>query len=158
MGSLYRFSPVKNETDLDQVWSYITTELDKLSKEVFNQKLPITTLKIFAHYQEEYDYLHRLISKLGPEAPFNSKTSFYAQVDRKICGTDIKYLGVRIVDPYRLQVGCGDFEVGNFKNLKTENVNKSAFVRTFREDMLEIWHPDYDILGYVVSPFIVDVS
>jgi len=119
MDRIYRFSPIENEEDIKKVFSYIALELNKLSNKVLGKSLHIDTLKIFAHYSKEFDFIHKYISKLGPKAPFNSETSFYTQVQQKIEGFDIKYLGLRIVDPYRLHVGCGDYyEPKNFENLK----------------------------------------
>jgi hypothetical protein len=150
-GTLYRFSPIEDEKTLNNVLAYLVVELDKLAQTVFKKSLAITTLKVFPHYLDEYDYLRSIISSLGDPAPFNSKTSFYVGVARKIEGHEIKYLGVRVVDPYRLQVGCGDYEVEDFEQFKIEYLNSSPFIRSFREDMIEIWHPDFDILGYVVK-------
>ncbi|HWA52249.1 MAG TPA: hypothetical protein VG895_04295 [Patescibacteria group bacterium] len=150
MKTIYPFSPIKNEKDLNKALEYITSELEKLSLEIFQEKLPITTLKIFPHYFDEYDYLYDLISKKGPREPFSSETSLYIKVQEKILNYNINYLGVRIVDPYRLQVGCGDYEIDNFQEFKNKWKDKSPFIRNFKEDMIEIWHPDFDVLGYVI--------
>ncbi|HSX39935.1 MAG TPA: hypothetical protein VLI92_05090 [Candidatus Saccharimonadales bacterium] len=152
MSSPYQFSPITNEEQFDQVLSYLTLELEKLSQKLFNQKLPITTLKVFPHYFEEYDYLKSLITKMGPAASFNAKTSFYIKTSKKIRDYHIEYIGVRIVDPYRLQVGCGDYEPGNYKEFKTKHLNTSPYIREVPNDMLEVWHPDFNVLGYVVPP------
>lgn len=150
MNKLYRFSPIENENDLDKVWEYLTSELEKLSQELLKQSLPINNLKVFAHYPEEYDYLHKLISKMGAKASFSSDTSFYVEVNKKIKGYEIKYVGVRVVDPYRMQVGCGDYEIADYQSFREEILNKSQFVRSFRDDIVELWHPDFDVLGYIV--------
>ncbi|MFS8131402.1 MAG: hypothetical protein ACMG57_05515 [Candidatus Dojkabacteria bacterium] len=153
MNKLYRFSPIKDEKTFKEALSYITTQLESLSKELFQEALPINTVKIFPHYLDEYDYLYKLVKDLGPKASFSSDTSYYAEVDQMVGGYNIKYIGVRIVDPYRLQVGCGDYEIENFKEFREKHSNESKFVRDFRgEDMIEIWHPDYDVLGYIVPP------
>lgn len=149
MKKIYRFSPIKTEEQIEEVLSYITSELEKLSLKSFDKELPITTLKIFPHYFDEYKYLLDYVMKLGPKASFSSDTSYYAEVDKEINGYNIKYIGVRIVDPYRLQVGCGDYEIENFKEFEN-SIKETELIRNFREEMIEIWHPDYDILGYVV--------
>lgn len=150
MAKQYRFSPINNESTFEQVLNYLASELGKLSEKLLDQKFPITTLKIFSHYFEEYDYLYKLLSKMGPKSDFSSETSFYVQVNKRIENYDIKYLGVRVVDPYRLQVGCGDYEIDNFNQFKNEYMNKSPFIRGFDKDMIELWHPDIDVLGYVI--------
>jgi hypothetical protein len=150
MGRIYRFSPIGSENELNATLEYITVELEKLSAQLLGEKLPITNLKVFPHYPQEYEYLRNLISGIGPEPSFSSETSLYVETARKIAGYDIKYLGVRIVDPYRMQVGCGDYEIDNFEEFKKKWLGKTDFIRSFREDMVEIWHPDFDVLGYVV--------
>ncbi|OGG03278.1 hypothetical protein A2W14_00360 [Candidatus Gottesmanbacteria bacterium RBG_16_37_8] len=150
MNKLYRFSPIENEADIRKVWSYLVLELNKLSNEIFRHSLPITTLKIFPHYPKEYEFLYKLLSKMGPKSTYSSKTSLYIEREEKINDYNIKYFGIRIVDPYRLQVGCGDYEIENFAAIKKLHLNKSSYVRSFRENMLEVWHPDYDVLGYVI--------
>ncbi|HVZ12731.1 MAG TPA: hypothetical protein VG965_06910 [Patescibacteria group bacterium] len=49
-----------------------------------------------------------------------------------------------------MQVGCGDYEIDSFQKFKEKYAGKSSFIRDFRHDMLEVWHPDFDILGYVI--------
>lgn len=150
MNGQFRFSPITDEDTLNKAFEYVAAELRKLSLKILNEKLPITTLKIFPHFQEEYEYLYKLISSMGKPAPFNSKTSFYSKTSKQIDENAIKYLGVRIVDPERPQVGCGDYEINNFDEFREKYAGKSKFVRDFRKDMLEIWHPDFDVLGYVI--------
>lgn len=153
MDTLYRFSPIKDEKTFNAALEYITCELEKLSQKLFDEKLSITILNVFAHYPEEYKYLHTLVSQKGPKAQFSSESSLYVEHSQKIVDYTIEYLGVRIVDPYRMQVGCGDYEVDNFDEFKKKWLGKSDFIRQFSDDMIEIWHPDFDILGYVVPAF-----
>lgn len=152
MNNIYRFSPIKDTETFEKVLNYITVELDKLSQKLLGESLPINTLKIFPHYLDEYDYLHKLIEPMGPKAPFNSETSLYVEVKKEIEGFTIDYLGVRVVDPYRLHVGCGDYEIKNFEEFKTKYLHTSPYIREIegRDDMIEFWHPDFDVLGYVV--------
>lgn len=153
MPNIYRFSPIKDEKEFNTVLDYLVVEVEKLSQQLLNQKLPINTLKVFAHYPEEYKFLLNLVQKLGPPAPFNSETNYYAQVEKHIGNHKIDYIGVRVVDPYRMQVGCGDYEIPNFAEIKSHYADKSDFVRNLPDDdMLELWHPDFDVLGYVVPP------
>ncbi len=59
-------------------------------------------------------------------------------------------MGIRVVDPYRMHVGCGDFEIKNFEEYKKKKLGTSEYIREFTDDMIEIWHPDFDVLGYIV--------
>lgn len=147
---LYRFSPITDETAFQEALEYITEQLEELSLKILGEKLPVSYLKLFTHYPDEYTYLHDLVTKMGPESPFTSKTSFYAKVDKTIKDQHISYIGVRIIDPYRMQVGCGDYEVEDFESYK-EKFRDNPFVRYLpEENMLEIWQPDFDVLGYVI--------
>ncbi len=150
MKNIYRFSPITSPEGIDEAYSYITTELERLSLLLFGKKLPITILKIFAHYLDEYDYLYKQISQKGNPAPFNSKTSYYAEFPTKIAGYEITHVGLRIADPYRLHVGCGDYEIPDFADFKKKYLGTSPFIREFNSEMLEVWHPDFDILGYII--------
>ena len=156
MEKLYRFSPIYNEKGIEQALEYIVEQLEKLNEKVLKENLPITTIKLFAHYPEEYDYLFGIISKMGPRSKYSSNTSLYIDVDRKIGDQNIKLLGLRIVDPYRIQVGCGNWEIKNFASFKKRHLESSPFVRGMNRDadMLEVWHPDFEILGYAVPPLI----
>lgn len=153
MNNLYKFSPIENEPALQEVWNYLTTQLEKLSIEVVGEALPINTLKVFPHYPYEYDYLYQLILSKGPKAAFSSEKNLYVEVKMNVQDYLIEYLGVRVTDPNKPQVGCGDYEIDYFDQFKSERLNTSPYLREVREDMIEIWHPDYDVLGYVVPPF-----
>ena len=120
MSSIYRFSPITTQKEFEKALNYLTENLDKLSNKLLNKSLPITTLKIFPHYQNEYDYLYKHISTLGPKASFSSKTSYYVEVNKQIQGHKVNYLGIRIVDPYRLHVGCGDYEIDDFADFRNK--------------------------------------
>lgn len=147
---LYRFSPIEEEAGFKEALEYVVTQLQKLSEELLGEALPLKTVKLFAHYPDEYEYLHQLVSSLGPKDPLSSDTSFYVETDMKVAGVDVTCLGLRVVDPYRMQVGCGDLGVDDWREFKTKYHSKAPFIREFREDMIELWHPDYDVLGYIV--------
>lgn len=150
MDKIYRFSPINNDREMDEVFEYVATNLEKLSEKIFGEILPITTLKVFAHYPDEYTYMNKSILNKGKKASISSDTSLYVETNQKFNKYNIKYLGIRIVDPYRMQVGCGDYEIENFEEFKRKWLGKSDFIRSFREDMIEIWHPDFDVFGYIV--------
>jgi hypothetical protein len=97
--------------------------------------------------------LFSLISKMGPKSRYTSQTSFYVDINKKVNGYQIKLLGLRIVDPYRMQVGCGDYELDKFHEFREKHIS-SPFIRDMTKypDMLEIWHPDFDVLGYIIPP------
>jgi len=155
---LYRFSPIEdNETCLETL-SYIDEKLRELSSIVLEEKLPINTLKIFAHYDNEYSFLRQWIDSIGSAQDESSKTSYYIEPSSPmIVNNDpIEYVGIRVVDPYRGQVGCGDFVVNNFDEFKEKYLGKSEFIREVphqKYEMLELFHPDIDVLGYIVKEY-----
>ena len=150
---LYRFSPIQDEKTLETAWEYVIEELEKLSQKILGETLPISYLTLFSHYPDEYAFLHTYFSRLGPEASFSSERTLYVAVNKIIGTNNIRYMGVRNIDPYRMQVGYGDFETEKFLEYK-EKYASSPFVRDAvahdNTKMLEIWHPDFDVLGYVI--------
>lgn len=155
---LYRFSPIDNNETCLQVLEYIQNELRKLSNLVMDEELPINTLKIFAHYSDEYDFLRKWVDTLGTPDKESSSTSYYVKPNSQIVinGDPTDYLGIRTPDPYRPQVGCGDYVINNFDELKAKYINKSPFFREVthkKYHMLELFHPDIDVLGYIVKDY-----
>jgi hypothetical protein len=154
---LYRFSPISNEKECLEALEYIDLKLRELAGLVLEEKLPVNTLKIFAHYEDEYSFLRQWVDGVGARDEDNiSSTSYYVKPSTltKVNEDSIEYVGVRVPDPYRGQVGCGDFVVGNFEDFKAKHLNKSPYIREVshqRYQMLELFHPDSDVLGYVVK-------
>ena len=153
---IYRYSPIKStETCLESL-QYIDEKLRELSAVVLDEQLPINTLKIFAHYEDEYTFLRNWVDTLGKNEDEGSATSYYIKLTKPMTVNDdpIEYVGIRVPDPYRSQVGCGDFVVDNFEEFKAKYVGKSSFVREVphqKYQMLELFHPDIDVLGYIVK-------
>jgi len=152
---LYRFSPLKNSDECFDSLSYIDEQLKKLADVALGEQLPINTLKIFAHYNDEYDFLKEWVNSLG-ENGGTSTPSYYVRTPEAIKVNDdqVDYIGIRTPDPYRSQVGCGDYVVDDYEAFKDKYLGKSPFVREIphpKFEMLELFHPDIDVLGYVVK-------
>jgi hypothetical protein len=152
----YRFSPIKNDDDCNKALEYIDKKLRYLSELVLDEQLPIETLKIFAHYPEEYEFLRNWAESLGEPIEESSATSFYVKprILMVVAGDPIMHVGIRVPDPYRSQVGCGDYIVKNLDEIKSKYLGKSQFVREVEHEkyqMLELFHPDIDVLGYIVK-------
>ncbi len=155
---LYRFSPIKTDEDIQASLKYIQQELRRLSALVMDEVLPINTLKIFAHYDEEYDYLKKWIDRIGDVDDASSETSYYVapKTTIKINEDPIEFVGIRKPDPYRSHVGCGDYVVPNFEELKDKYLGSSPYIRQVphaKYEMLELFHPDIDVLGYIVKEY-----
>ncbi len=68
----------------------------------------------------DYFLVYDTTMKLYRFSPLNddesSETSYYVKPNKplKINDEPVEYIGIRVPDPYRSQVGCGDFVVNNF--------------------------------------------
>jgi hypothetical protein len=148
----YRFSPITTKEQFKSALAYTSEQLVQLAETVLQKSLRPDTLKIFAHYYDEYDTLRDLLSHYGPKSSISSETSLYVDSSEEVNDDLIKWLGIRVVDPYRAQVGCGDY-AANYSEIAERYLGKTTYVRKVDHalTMLEIWHPDFDVLGYVVK-------
>ncbi len=102
---LYRFSPISTQDKFNQALVYITLQARTLAEHVVGRELPVDTVTIFAHYDEEYEFLEGVIRNHGPESKFTHGTTLYIECDHIVEDQHIRLLGVRRPDPYRMQVG-----------------------------------------------------
>ncbi len=152
---LYRFSPIKDIGSFVKSVKYIATQTTKLCEKTIGKTLQINYLTIFSHYQEEYENLIKLLQSLGSSRPTNNGIRFELNEPIEVVGQKIKSIRIRKPDPYRTHVGCNDFAVVNYQEFKEkyqkpENKNLRLLVRQEYE-MIEFFHPDFDVLAYVVS-------
>lgn len=128
---LYRFSPLQNNEACTKALEYIDEKLRELSALVLDEHLPINTLKIFAHYTEEYEFLKQWANAIGTCEDEGSSTSYYVKPHQPMIIRDdpIEFVGIRVPDPYRAQVGCGDYVVPNFEEFKTKYLGRSPYIR-----------------------------
>lgn len=155
---LYRFSPLQHEADCEEALAYIDKKLRELSRLVIEEDLPINTLKIFAHYDDEYVFLKKWANSLGKNEDEGSSTSYYVKPNKPMVVNDdpIEYVGIRVPDPYRSHVGCGDYVVDNYDEFVSKYIDKSPYIREVphqKYQMLELFHPDIDVLGYIVKGY-----
>jgi hypothetical protein len=54
-----------------------------------------------------------------------------------------------------MQVGCNDFDIVNYEIFKKENLSKYQnnlrLIERPDYEMIKFFHPDYDVLAYIVS-------
>jgi len=148
---LYRFSPVETESGLHEAIKYLTEQETLLATNATGKSLPITYLTIFAHYDDEYEQLVRLVENWGQIHDANNgiKVSL-----REPLQENIPVLRIRKPDPYRMQVGCCDFGVENYEVFKATNLGQNKNLRLIARpeyEMVEFFDPDLDVLAYVVS-------
>lgn len=155
---LYRFSPISNDQAAQLALEHIDEHLRKLSELVIDERLPVNTLKIFAHYEGEYDFLKEWVDGLGINEDGGSSTSYYVRPSKPMTVNNdpVEYVGIRVPDPYRAQVGCGDYVVDHFDEFREKYLGKSPHIRQVphqKYEMLELFHPDIDVLGYIVKKY-----
>ncbi|QQS39410.1 hypothetical protein IPM62_02240 [Candidatus Woesebacteria bacterium] len=160
---LYRFSPIKNEKELLDAIKHTHFECYKLSKQSFGRYLPNAgNIGIFCHYDDEFERLIKIRERLTEKSDnYNQK---YFRLHKPITipqkgdvpETIYTYLYIRRPDPYRSQVGDVDFylQPEKYNKLKTEMLKgkKVKGARVFDRpdlDMIELYDPDSDALGYV---------
>ena len=150
---LYRFSPIRTEEELFIALRYILESIDSLSAEVCGSPLPASYVTVFAHYPEEYEGIVQIFKKLGVSEEANNGIKValgFPLAD----GSLVTSVRVRKPDPYRMQVGCGDFYVSDYAKFKEKYLGRSDHVRLIERpeyEMIEFFDPDVDVLGYVVS-------
>lgn len=166
---LYRFSPIRSKEELLAAISHVHFQCYKLCKHSFGRYFTnAQNIGIFCHYNDEYAFLTELRQELT-ETSDNIKQKYFrlhepivipAQGD--VPETTYSYLYIRKPDPYRAQVGDIDFYVApdEYGKLKqSAKQNKFPGARVFdREDldMIELYDPDVDALGYVSTSTIAE--
>lgn len=159
---LYRFSPIKKENELREAISYIHFACFKLCKQVLGKYLPVAgNIGIFCHYENEYQFLTELSKKLTDESDNLFQKYFRLHEPIVIPAKDgvpeatYIYLYIRKPDPYRHHVGDVDFilEKDKYQELKnslqTETMKGARIYYRSDPDMIELYDPDVDALGYV---------
>jgi len=160
---LYRFSPIKNQKELFEAIKHIHFECHKLCKESFGKYLSNAgNIGVFCHYEKEYKNLIKLQKKLTDQSDNINQKYFKLHepiiifAKENIPETTYTYLYIRKPDPYRYQVGDIDFhlEPQKYSKLKQSILSgkKVKGARVFERsdpDMIELYDPDIDVLGYV---------
>ena len=152
---LYRFSPIQDEEQLFKAVNYIAKGSTKLCKKIIGKPLPTSSLTIFSHYSKEYEQLTNILLGLGTK--LKEQNGIYVTLDEPISVGKhlIKQIRIRQPDPYRMQVGCNDFEVKDYHSFKKEYLNKFPqnlrLIERSDYEMIEFCDPAFDVLAYVVS-------
>lgn len=163
---LYRFSPIKSEDELMQAIEYLHKATHALCANVIGGQLGVAeNIGVFTHYQDEYEHLITIRDKLVDKSVhFNDKYYLLKQPIAMSDGTVYKYLYIRKPDPYRAQVGDIDLVMNEveFEKLKSDIATKPddyPCARIFPRgdlDMVELHHPDVDVLPYIVTTTMTD--
>ena len=160
---LYRFSPIKNHKELLEAIRHLHFACNKLCKASFGSYLPNSgNLGIFCHYDSEFELLTALREKLTKPSDdpkqkyYELRDAIVIQNNGEVPETIYTHLYIRKPDIYRSQVGDIDFFIDQteYSSLKQSLSNgRTIFgARIFPRndlDMIELFDPDIDALGYV---------
>lgn len=134
---------------------YIAEQTTKLCEKVIGRPLPISSLTIFSHTNEEFENFKTSLSSMG--VPYNENNGPRITLNEAILvgSNKIIHLRIRKPDAERPQVGCNDFDVENYGDFKNKYLaghqdNLRLIVRPEYE-MIEFFDPEFDVLAYVVT-------
>ncbi len=160
---LYRLSPIENKEQLLEAIKYIHFACHKLCKQSFDAYLPNAgNVGVFCHYENEYERLLSIRKEITE--PSNNPDQKYFKLHEPIViaaqddvsETTYTHLYIRRPDPYRHHVGDVDFylEQQQYDELKQSLIDGKQIrgARVFPRndlDMIELYDPDIDALGYV---------
>lgn len=160
---LYQFSPIGSKGQLLEAIEYTHIACYELCKQSFGSYLPNAgNMGIFCHYDEEYERLVAIRKEMTE--PSDDPNQKYFKLHEPIViaeqddvpETTYTHLYIRKPDPYRHQVGDVDFylEQSQYEELKQSLVDSNQIkgARVFPRndlDMIELYDPDVDALGYV---------
>src|SRR6185369_4899011 len=139
---LYRFSPITNKEKLRESVEYIAAQNSELCKKVTGTVLPIISLTVFAHYDEEYKFLCELLAAMGEPVGENNGPRVALIEPILAAGHTITHLRIRNPDPYRAHVGCNDFEVANYAEFKNTYLNAHS------KNLRLIVRADYELIEF----------
>ena len=160
---LYRFSPIQSEAELIEAVRYLHISCNTLCKDALGEWLPNAgNLGIFCHYDNEYDTLIQIRDDLvySSDNPlqkyFELKKPLTIEATQDAPAATYTHLYIRKPDIYRAQVGDIDFYLPQqaYDVLKQRLINGELIpgARIFPRndlDMIELYNPDIDALGYV---------
>lgn len=152
----HEFSPIISEDHLQAAAEYLTRQSLLLAKTVLGQKLTIDTLCFFTHSPEEYQFIEQAVRRRGPESRFSHEPTLYVDTDFTVLDQHVRIFGVRKPDPARLEIGYGDYPVAevDYQQLlhtAKNNPHMREITSGRGKSLVELRHPDFDVLGYVVD-------
>ena len=153
---LYRYSPIHSQESLGKAVGYVAEKSQELCAKLTAEHLEFSgVLTICSHYYEEYDVLANILTEMGTFDKEHNGPRVVLHKPFKTPYGQIARLRIRHPDPYRYQVGAGDFRVADYEQFKQAHLtDDNPYIREIiRPDltMLEFWHPDYDVVGYIVK-------
>lgn len=142
---------------------HIHMSCHELCMQSVGKHLPVAgNIGIFCHYDDEYELLTKLSGELTDTSDsFNGKyfrlhEPITIPAEGDVPEATYTYLYIRKPDPYRYQVGDLDFymDTGEYTEFKEslltgEGIKGARVYYKPEKDMVELYDPDIDTLGYV---------
>ncbi len=161
MDKLYRFSPIETKEQLLESISYISNKTTEFCRKIIGEEYPISSLTIFSHYPDEFENLKEILLEMGELRIENNGPFVELHESISLPNNELRLLRVRKPDPYRMQVGCNDFEAPDYEEFKRKYLsskeNNLRLIKREDYEMVEFFDPDYDVLAYILSknPFLI---
>ena len=160
---LYRFSPIQNKEQLLQAIHHIHYACYKLCETVrWGYMQSNGNMGVFCHYDDEYDRLIELRQEMTDGTSDNPHQKYFPlhqpiviPAKDDIPETTYTHLYIRKPDPYRHHVGDIDFSLPDDyyqvvkKGIATDPSPWIRFFPATNIDMVELYHPDSDVLAYI---------
>lgn len=144
----------KNQSELIEKVKYIASGTSKMSRKVIGKTFPITSLTVFSHSQQEYEFLINILEEIGETYNFNNGPRVKLYESIKVGENFITHLRIRKPDVERPQVGCNDFDT-DYQLFKNQYLlrfpDNLCLIKRQDYEMIELRDNDYDVLAYVVS-------
>lgn len=163
--SLYTFSPIQTKDQLLEAIKFTHFACYQLCQQAFGQYFANSgNMGIFCQYDDEYERLTEWRKEMTEAS--DSYLQKYFRLHKPIVipaqgdvpETTYTFLYIRRPDPYRHQVGDVDFYIpeDQYRQLKQEMLDGKVVpgARVFDRpdlDMIELYNPDIDALGYVTT-------
>src|SRR3990167_3345415 len=159
----FRFSPIKNKTQLFKAIEYIHFESYRLCKQNLGYYLPVAgNIGVFCHYEEEFKLLIKIREELTDlsdnwnQKYFRLYKPIVIPAKKSIPETTYTYLYIRKPDPEHTHVGDVDFylEPRKYKELRQSLLSGKVMegVKIFERpdlDLIRLYDPDTDISAFV---------
>lgn len=155
MFRLYRFSPIMNRGKLQEAVVHVARSTSEMVRRIVGVVPPIHSLTVFAHYPDEFQFLSREVLRMGSLFNENNGPRVALHEPIRVGQHTITHLRIRVPDPHRMQVGCNDFDIADYHSFRKKHIpahsENMRIIPRGSYEMIEIFHPDYDVLAYVVS-------
>jgi hypothetical protein len=168
----FRFSPIKNKTELLKAIEYIHLGAHKMCKQNLGYLLPVAgNIGVFCHYPEEFEQLTE-IRKVMTDIDDNWNQKYFRlhepiviPAQNEIPETTYRYLYVRKPDEKSPNVGDADFylEPIKYKELKQKVISGKfeTGLRIFERtdlDMIRLFDPVIDVSAFITSYNLEEVT